>query len=94
MTTKKYFLLGLIALALAGCKTELYTNLIEIDANNMLALLIESKIGAEKIANKKYGTYSLNIDESQLPKAVVLLKEHGYPRKKLPMWVTCLKKMA
>ena len=53
MTTKKYFLLGLIALALAGCKTELYTNLNEIDANNMLALLIESKIGAEKIANKR-----------------------------------------
>ncbi|WGZ91771.1 MAG: type III secretion inner membrane ring lipoprotein SctJ [Candidatus Thiocaldithrix dubininis] len=83
MTTKKYFLLGLIALALAGCKTELYTNLNEIDANNMLALLIESKIGAEKIANKKDGTYSLNIDESQLPKAVVLLKEHGYPKEKI-----------
>ena len=83
MTTKKYFLLGLIVLALAGCKTELYTNLTEIDANNMLALLINSKIGAEKIANKKDGTYSLSIDESQLPKAVVLLKEHGYPKEKI-----------
>ena len=83
MTTKKYFLLAFFALALTGCKTELYTNLNENDANNMLALLIDSKISAEKTANKKDGTYNLSVDESQLPKAVVLLKDNGYPKEKV-----------
>ena len=84
MITKTRFGLLIVAmLLLTGCKTELYTGLNEIEANNMLALLLESKISAEKIANKKDNTYSLNIDESQLSTAVVLLKEHGYPKEKI-----------
>jgi type III secretion protein J len=70
------------ALLLAGCKTELYSKLDENDANAMLAILLTNKIEAEKTIDKKAGTYSLNVDESSIPKAVSLLNEHGYPKEK------------
>ena len=73
----------LLSLSLSGCKTELYSGLVESDANNMLAIMLDSGIDAEKIPNKKEGTYALNIDETKIPTAVRLLKEHGLPREKI-----------
>ncbi|MGB0846226.1 MAG: type III secretion system inner membrane ring lipoprotein SctJ [Thiolinea sp.] len=82
---KKLFIAPLLVLTLSisACKTELYSGLVEGDANNMLAIMLDSGIDAEKIANKKEGTYALSIDESKIPLAVRLLKEHGYPREKI-----------
>ena len=70
-------------LFLGGCKTELYSGLAESDANNMLAIMLDSGIDAEKVSNKKEGTYTLNIDDAKIPTAVRLLKEHGFPREKI-----------
>ena len=42
-----------LTLSLGGCKTELYSGLAENDANNMLAIMLDSGIDAEKISNKK-----------------------------------------
>ncbi|WP_028488376.1 type III secretion system inner membrane ring lipoprotein SctJ [Thiothrix lacustris] len=67
---------------LTGCKTELYSNLVENDANGMLAILLNNKVDAEKIYDKKAATYTLNVEESQIPQAVQMLKEHGYPKEK------------
>jgi type III secretion protein J len=78
-----YLSLVMLGLLLGGCKTELYGGLDESDANKMLAIMLESKIDAEKIPNKKEGTYALNIDESKIPQAIRLLNEHGYPREKV-----------
>jgi type III secretion protein J len=72
----------LTALLLSGCKTELYSGLGEQDANNMLAIMLNSGIGAQKISDKKSGTYTLSVDESSIPAAVKLLQEHGYPKEK------------
>lgn len=82
---KKWFLPPLLALTLSisACKTELYSGLVESDANNMLAIMLDSGIDAEKIANTKAGTYTLSIDDSKIPLAVRLLKEHGFPREKV-----------
>ncbi len=72
-----------LGLLLGGCKTELYSGLDESDANSMLAIMLDNSIDAEKISNTKEGTYALNIDESKIPQALRLLKEHGYPREKI-----------
>lgn len=70
-------------LALAGCKTDLYSGLVEQDANNMLAIMLNQGIAAEKIVDKKTSTYTLSVDESSIPTAVRLLQEHGYPKEKV-----------
>ncbi len=69
----------MFGLLLGGCKTELYGGLDENDANSMLAILLESNIDSEKIPNKKEGNFALNIDDSKIPQAIRLLREHGYP---------------
>lgn len=87
MTTinKKFLtvLVLVIMLALSGCKTELYSNLPENDANAMLSILLNNKIDAEKILDKKAGTYFLHVDKSKIPQAVGILKEYGYPKEKI-----------
>lgn len=69
--------------ALAGCKTDLYSGLGEQDANNMLAIMLNQGISAEKIVDKKTSTYTLSVDKSNIPTAVRLLQEHGYPKEKV-----------
>ncbi|WML86762.1 type III secretion system inner membrane ring lipoprotein SctJ [Thiothrix subterranea] len=70
-------------LLLTGCKTELYSNLAENDANSMLSILLNNKIDSEKIFDKKAGTYFLHVEKSKIPQAVQLLKQHGYPKEKI-----------
>lgn len=69
--------------ALVGCKTDLYSGLGEQDANNMLAIMLNQGISAEKIVDKKTSTYTLSVDKSNIPNAVRLLQEHGYPKEKV-----------
>ncbi|PID49892.1 MAG: EscJ/YscJ/HrcJ family type III secretion inner membrane ring protein [Proteobacteria bacterium] len=69
---------------LTACsKTELYSGLDEQDANNMLAIMLDNGIDAQKTSNAREGTYVLSVDESSIPNAVRLLRERGYPREKL-----------
>lgn len=85
-TITKKFLYGLMVMAtllLGGCKAELYSNLPENDANAMLAILLNNKIDAEKVLDKKAGTYFLHVDKSKIPQAVTILKEYGYPKEKV-----------
>ncbi len=49
----------------------------------MLSILLNNQITAEKTFDKKAGTYFLHVEESQIPKAVALLKEYGYPKEKV-----------
>ncbi len=82
---KKWFLVPIMTLSLSisACKTDLYSGLRESDANNMLAIMLDSGIDAEKVSNSKEGTFTLSIDDSKIPLAVRLLKEHGFPREKI-----------
>ncbi|WP_298610872.1 type III secretion system inner membrane ring lipoprotein SctJ [uncultured Thiothrix sp.] len=72
-----------ILFTLAGCKTDLYSGLGEQDANNMLAIMLNQGISAEKVVDKKTSTYTLSVDKSSIPNAVRLLQEHGYPKEKV-----------
>jgi type III secretion protein J len=68
-------------LLLSGCQVELYTEVQEQEANEMLALLMQNGLGAAKIRSKD-GTQTLMVEERQFASAVELLQMRGYPRAK------------
>ena len=82
----------LLAIASSGCKVDLYTNVNENDANEMLAALLRNGISAEKLAEKKSGTYTILSEESQIPAAIAILKDHGFPRESFETFGQLFKK--
>ena len=70
-------LLVLLSLFLAGCKTELYSDLTEREANLMLAALLDAGIVAEKRGAAEGA--SIFVNEGQLSQAVALLEARGLP---------------
>ncbi|AIR06622.1 MULTISPECIES: EscJ/YscJ/HrcJ family type III secretion inner membrane ring protein SsaJ [Cedecea] len=78
----KYLRLALIlglALLLTGCRVELYSALPEDDANQMLAILMQHNIDADK--QPKAGGVTLRVEQSQFINAVELLRLNGFPRR-------------
>ena len=71
----------LTAVVIAGCGSEtLYSNLDEREANEMLAVLLSHGIDARKVG---FGdTLEVHTARGNLPTAIALLSEHGYPREK------------
>ncbi len=67
---------------LAGCKTALYANLNEQEANEMMSHLMRNGIRAEKVGDKKSGLYTLNVDKAQFATAVDVLKNQGLPKER------------
>ncbi len=79
MATRLFVLLA--AAMIAGCGSEtLYSDLSEREANEMLAVLLSEGIDARKVG---YGdTLEVQTSRRDLPAAIRLLSEHGYPREK------------
>lgn len=67
-------------LLLAGCKTELYSHLGEVEANQMVAILLRHDIPADRTTDPKDHTLTIKVDKSQFAEAVALLSSRGYPR--------------
>lgn len=80
-----------VMLCLAGCKVDLYTNLSEEDAVQMWAILLDHGLDGEKFVGRN-GTFGLKVEESQVARAVQILKECGYPRKKFENGAVLFKK--
>lgn len=74
-------ILAFVFLLLAGCKAELFSQLSENEANEMIALLLKNDVDAEKVIGKK-GASAIWVDKSEIAQAVQLLKENGYPKEK------------
>jgi len=68
------------ALLLAGCKVDLYSNLSEVDANQMLALLASNQVKGSKEADKSGGLV-LKVEEDDFVKAVEVLRQNGFPKR-------------
>ena len=68
-----------LALLLAGCRMDLYADLPERDANDMLALLLENGIDADKEPGDK-GTWRLTVYKSDLARSMELLNARALPR--------------
>ncbi|WP_454764111.1 type III secretion system inner membrane ring lipoprotein SctJ [Cupriavidus campinensis] len=73
------------ALALAGCKVDLYASLNEAEANQILAALTADGLDAEKAragesgGGGNDGSWSVRVEESQLPAALEILRSEGLP---------------
>ncbi|MCG7587240.1 type III secretion system inner membrane ring lipoprotein SctJ [Photobacterium sp. OFAV2-7] len=77
----RWLLIALVVCLLQGCKDNLYSNLSEQDANQMLALLLNHGVDAEK-QGASSDTISLKVEKTQFAYAVELLKQNGYPRER------------
>jgi type III secretion protein J len=71
-----------LALMLLGCKVELYSELSEVEANHMLALLLLRNIDASK-ETAKGGGVTIKVDKAQFVNAVELLRQDGLPHIKV-----------
>ncbi len=68
-----------LLLLLGACQIQLYADLDEEQANAMLALLLTYGIQAEKQSAGK-GMFKLSVEETQVVRALKILKEHSLPR--------------
>lgn len=66
-------------LLLGACQSELYSNITEREANEMLVLLLADGIDARKV-NAGDGTFSLTVGEHSVQRALALLNANGLPR--------------
>lgn len=78
-TKFKFIFLLIIFTALTGCKQKLYGDLDEFHANDMVYVLANNGIHAER--NVVDGKYSILVDESKIPEAIRVLKAEGYPKR-------------
>jgi type III secretion protein J len=68
-----------LVLLLAGCRQELYAGLQEDEANQMLAVLLENGIAAQKEAQGKKG-YTILTPEKEVVRSLKLLNAKSLPR--------------
>lgn len=71
-----------VSLFLTGCgEKELYSNLSEKEANEMIAILIRNAIKANKLSGAE-NTYIVNVETQYFSEAVDILNNYGYPHDK------------
>jgi type III secretion protein J len=69
-------------LALGGCKKELYSNLTEQDANEMVEALLEQNVDAAKTTDDNGKTWALDVGDDQIVRAMQVLRARGLPHAK------------
>ena len=69
----------LVALLLSACEAELYNNLDQRQANEMIATLQQRGIAAQRVAVKG-GQYTVVVDKGRFAEAIAVLKEAGLPK--------------
>jgi len=78
-------------LLLAGCgKENLYSQLTEQQANEIVALLLDAHIDADKVSQDK--AWAVKTSKSDLPRAVDLLRRYGYPHERFENFGEVFKK--
>lgn len=78
MVRKKLLLLSALLL-IAACKADLYSNITEREANEMMAVLFQNGIHASKTPVKDE-LFNLQVDASDISGALLALDEQGLPR--------------
>jgi type III secretion protein J len=69
----------LVALLLSACEAELYNNLDQRQANEMVGTLQQRGIPAQRVAVKG-GQYTVVVDKGRFAEAISILKEAGLPK--------------
>jgi type III secretion protein J len=67
------------ALSLAACSVELFANLDQKQANDIVATLFRHGIPAQRSATKN-GRYTVNVDQGRFSEAVAILNDNGLPK--------------
>jgi type III secretion protein J len=78
---RRWLCLALL-LALAACKTDLYTKRTEAEANEMVAALLSRSIEAEKKTTDGGKTWNVAVDEKDVVNALSVLRANGLPNDK------------
>jgi type III secretion protein J len=68
----------LACLALAACKVDLYSDLTEVEANQMLAVLMSSSIVAEKVHVDE--GFQVRVEDRDMVQAIAVLTAKGFPK--------------
>jgi len=76
---RRWLLPLLLVAGLCSCKSELFERLDERDANEMLATLYAAGLDASKSTHDEK-TWSIGVEEHDMPAALRILAEHGLPR--------------
>ncbi len=71
----------ILVVAIAGCKVDLYNDISEKEANEMIALLLSDGIGCDRMPGNE-GLWIVRTDKKHLARAVTILKDNGYPKDK------------
>ncbi|MEJ2768807.1 type III secretion system inner membrane ring lipoprotein SctJ [Mycetohabitans sp. B46] len=71
-----------LCISLWGCQKELYNNLSEQDANEMMVALLEHGVDASKTTADNGKTWSLDVDETEIVRAMAVLRSRGLPHAK------------
>ena len=70
--------LAACALALAGCKQDVYTKLTEADANDMLGVLLVANLDAAK-SSPDGKTWNVAVETDHMGRALAVLRANGLP---------------
>jgi len=71
-----------LVLLLAGCKSELYGNLTEHASNEMVAVLLDNGVDAQKSTQDGGKTWDVEVDDGQFARAMQVLGTAGLPGRK------------
>ena len=77
----KNIVLCFVVLFVVGCQSELYTGLSQKEGNEMLSILLDAQISAQKQPDKE-NKVKIMVNDAHLPIALELLKSQGYPKEK------------
>ena len=75
-------LLFVLTALLAGCNKQLFAQLSEADANDMLTVLLQAGIDAQKNSPDDGKTWSVMVDQDAFARAMEVLHSHGLPHEK------------
>jgi type III secretion protein J len=79
MKGRQLIFIFLLTLCLAACRTELYQNLPEKTANELLSALLERGLMAEKVNQGKNG-FAVTVDKEEQLLALEILRDLGLPK--------------
>lgn len=71
-------LVAAACLSLGACKEDLYSGLDEREVNEMVAVLAAAGIEPSRKRDKD-GAYALRVESADVPGAITILREAGYP---------------
>ncbi|SDI39734.1 type III secretion system inner membrane ring lipoprotein SctJ [Paraburkholderia phenazinium] len=70
------------AALLAGCSKQLFAQLPEADANDLMRVLLEAGVDASKSTPDSGKTWEVSVDEDDFARSMEVLRAHGLPHQK------------